>query len=193
MLASPSRGLIFVISGPSGVGKTTLCDRLLASENVRRVITATTRTPRNGELHGRDYFFLTESDFRQRISAGAFVEHAEVYGRLYGTPRDQVEEALAAGHGVLLNVDVQGAESIRASGLPILTIFIAPPSFDELEARLRQRSSEGEDILQRRLDTARAELGEASRYEKVVINDSLERALAELRQLVRERLPFTRA
>ena len=179
------RGRLIVISGPSGVGKTSLCEALLKRSSCRRVITCTTRPPREGEQDGQDYFFFDRNSFEEGLRAGRFLEHAEVYGNLYGTPRDQVEEGIENGHELLLNIDVQGARQVRDSGIPeLMTIFIDAPSGEELERRLISRASDSDEVISRRLEVARAEREEKSSYDHVVVNGDFDEAALELATIV---------
>jgi guanylate kinase len=174
---------LLVLSGPSGVGKTTVGDGLLRNARFARAVTATTRAPREGEVDGRDYLFLSETEFRDGISTGRFLEHAKVHGNLYGTPRDQVEAVQDRGRICLLIIDVQGAASLRADGVEALYVFLAPPSWEVLETRLRGRESDDEATIRRRLENARAELARQDEYDAVVINDDLEAAIAQIEGL----------
>ncbi len=160
MKATGSRGIVLVVSGPSGVGKTTVIDGLLRRPGFARGITATTRSPRPGEQEGVHYRFLTRARFEEGVGRGMFLEHATVHGNLYGTPREEVEAILGRGDACILNVDVQGAESIRRSGLPVVTVFLLPPSAEELERRLAGRGTEGAEEKARRLAIARQEMAE---------------------------------
>ena len=178
------RGLLVVISGPSGVGKTTVAQRLLQTPYYARAVTATTRSPRPGEVDGVDYRFLDEKTFRDGIAAGRFLEHAEVHGRLYGTPRDAVEAILHQGLICLLVIDVQGAATLRASGADARYVFVAPPSDEELERRLKGRKTDSAIAISQRLANARTELARRSEYDTVVINDDLERVVGEISGLV---------
>jgi len=185
---SQSSGLpmssILVISGPSGVGKTTVCDALLASRDVERVITATTRPRRDHELDGVHYFFLSPERFAADQQAGRFIETAEVFGKRYGSPRDQADAILARGHVVLLNIDVQGAASLRSSGYPVVTVFLVPPSMEELEGRLRARQTDSPEVIAGRLKEARHEMSQKKAFDHRVVNDEVARAVAEIRALV---------
>lgn len=181
---SEPTGRMLVISGPSGAGKSTICRKLLEDPRVQFSVSATTRKPRPGEVDGRDYRFLSRDDFRRMISEGAFLEHAEVYGNLYGTLRAPVRDALAKGKVYLLEIDVQGANQLRALGEPGLYVFIAPPDFEELRKRLVARGTEAPEVLERRLHKAEDEWRERVNYDHIVVNDDLPRAVAEVRRLV---------
>jgi len=181
------RGLLLVVSAPSGAGKSTLCQALVQRRpDLTLSVSCTTRPPRPTEKNGVDYHFLSETDFEKRVTEGAFLEWARVHGFAYGTPRDRIDQALTAGRDVVLNIDIQGAESVRkAFPLESVRVFITPPSWKELEARLRGRNQDSDDVIQRRLANARAELAHASRYDYWVINDDLENALEELDVILR--------
>ncbi len=181
---SESTGRMLVISGPSGAGKSTICKKLLDDSRVQFSVSATTRKPRPGEVDGRDYRFILPEDFRRMISEGAFLEHAEVYGNLYGTLRAPVRDALVSGKVYLLEIDVQGANQLRALGEPGLYVFIAPPDFEELRKRLVARGTEAPEVLERRLHKAEDEWRERVNYDHIVVNDDLTRAVAEVRRLV---------
>ncbi len=178
------RGLMVVISGPSGSGKSTLCARLLVDPRVRFSVSATTRKPRAGEVDGREYHFVSPERFRELIRQGAFIEHAEVHGNMYGTLREPMEKALSRGEIYLLEIDVQGALQLKALGEPGLHIFVAPPDMDTLRRRLLRRASDPPDVIERRLAKAEDEMREQAKYDHVVVNDDLERALSEIRRLV---------
>lgn len=171
---------LVVVSGPSGVGKTTVCDLLLARPEFERVVTVTTRAPRAGERDGHDYTFLDEPTFRAWIDAGRFLEWAEVHGRLYGSPRAPADAIRARGRHALLNIDVQGAAAIRAGGEPALLVFLMPPSPAELEKRLRGRATDSDEAIARRLATARAEMERRDEFDLVVVNDTPEEAAARI-------------
>ncbi len=184
---SGSAGRLVIVSGPSGVGKTTVTERLVETPGFERVITATTRPPRPDERQGIDYHFLDRAEFESGIDAGRFLEHACVHGEhLYGTPRDAVEDGLSRGLNVVLTIDVQGARQIRenAPELPTVTIFMLPPTTEELERRLRGRRSEDETLVARRLETARAELAEQEAYDYRVVNDDVDRVVRRIREIV---------
>ncbi len=183
-----SNGEVVVLSGPSGSGKTSVVEELCRDPRFVPSISATTRAPRGGEADGRDYHFLPEEEFRRRIRDGRFLEWAEVHGRLYGTPREGVERAVAEGKRVVLNIDVQGAARLREQGVAGTYIFLMPPSRQELERRLRARRTEADEAISRRLAIAEKEMAEAPRYDAVVVNDDLARAAAEVRRIVLSRV-----
>jgi guanylate kinase len=188
----PTSPLLIVISAPSGGGKTTLCQGLLAARpGVTRAITCTTRAPRSGERDGLDYHFLQVGDFERRVEAGEFLEHATVHGNLYGTLKSEVLGRLAAGRDVLLNIDVQGAESVRSQAAkdPVLraaliNVFLTPGSMIELERRLRKRATDSEEIIQRRLAAARAELAQWDRFDYLILSQTPEEDLRRLQVIV---------
>lgn len=178
-----------VLTAPSGAGKTTIARRVLADEpRVRFSVSATTRAPREREVHGRDYFFLSESDFRARVADGDFVEFEEVYpGRLYGTLRPEMERIAQETHdgAALLDLDVKGALHMKELyGDRALTVFVAPPSLATLALRLQGRGTETEATLATRLERAKLEIGYATEFDHVVLNDDLETAVAETIGLV---------
>ena len=175
---------MLVISGPSGSGKTTICKRLLQDPRVVFSVSATTRKMRPGEVDGRDYHFLSVEDFRAKVERGEFIEWAEVFGNLYGTLRAPLKAALAKDQVYLLEIDVQGALQLKAIGEPGTYVFIAPPDFDELRRRLVARNTETSEVLERRLEKAHYEYQERAKYDHVVVNDDLERAIAEVRRIV---------
>ncbi len=181
------RGLLIVISGPSGVGKDTLIKRLLELDrNLRYSVSCTTRPPRPGEVDGVDYTFVSRERFQQLIDKGAFLEYAEYDGNLYGTLAERVERARAAGHDIVLKIEVQGAEQVRQKAPDGVFIFVAPPSTQELERRHEVRNSESLDDRASRLKIAKNEMKYAARYDHVVVNDELERAVAEVLAIIRE-------
>jgi guanylate kinase len=180
---SAARGRMLLISGPSGSGKSTICKLLLQDPRVEFSVSATTRAPRPGERDGVDYHFLSKEEFRRKIGEGAFLEHAEVYGNMYGTLRAPMEAALAAGHVYLVEIDVQGALQLKALDVPGIYVFIAPPSPELLRKRLAGRGTESPEVLERRLQKAEDETREQVKYDHVVVNDDLDRAVLEIRHL----------
>jgi guanylate kinase len=182
----PARGSIFVISAPSGSGKSTLIKRLMmAARGLRFSISYTTRAPRMMEEDGRDYYFVSRMIFEQMIARGEFVEWAEVYGHLYGTTRGQLQAAQEAGQDILLDIDVQGHQQVRQRLPEAVSVFILPPSFQELSRRLRERHSDAEEDIERRLQTAREEIAHWVEYDYLVVNDNLKDATQALRAIVR--------
>lgn len=180
---------LLVLSGPSGTGKTTVVNRLVAESPVplRKAISATTRKPREGEQHGQDYWFLSADEFSTRRADGEFLESAEVHGsgNWYGTLKSEVDHAIEAGYWPLLEIDVQGAMSVIRQYPDAVTVFLKTPSAEVYEQRLRSRGTESEEVIQRRLQTARQELQAAEHYRYQVVNDTLDRAVAEIRQILK--------
>jgi len=181
-----AQGKLVVVSAPSGTGKTTLCARLLQEiPELVLSISTTTRKPRGQEQHGVEYFFIPEDEFKRLISADRFAEWAHVHGNYYGTTKDFVEEAFARGQSLLLDIDVQGAESLRkAYPDRIVTVFLQPPNMEELERRLRARGTDGEESIQKRLRNAVEEIKHAGRFDHVVVNDRFDHAYLELATIV---------
>ena len=180
-------GHIFVISAPSGAGKrTVLQPTMSADDNLVYAVSATTRAPRNGETEGQHYFFLDRDEFQRRVDAGEFVEWAEVHGNLYGTLKSELERLTATGKDVVLELDVQGMRSLRASGLEAVTVFITAPSLEELKRRIRARGTEEPDQIEVRMANAVDELAAQGEYDHIVVNDMIERAVTELREIIME-------
>lgn len=179
------RGLLMVLSGPSGSGKGTVVRRLL-EERADTVlsVSATTRAPRPGEVDGVHYHFLQRENFLRMIEEKAFLEYAEYNGNFYGTPKAPVEALLAQGKNVLLEIEVQGAEQVMDSGVELVSMFITVPSMGELERRLRGRMTESEEVIRSRLATACWELSRAFRYQYVVLNDEVEKAVDRVKTIM---------
>ncbi|MHC4135648.1 MAG: guanylate kinase [Planctomycetota bacterium] len=171
---------LVVVSGPSGVGKTTVCDHLLRRPEFERVMTATTRPARGDERNGVDYLFLSEEEFDRWIEQQRFLEWARVHDRRYGSPRASAEKILAGGRHALLNIDVQGAAAVRASGFPSLLVFLLAPSWEVLEKRLRGRRTDAPEAVDRRLANARTELARSDEFDLQVVNDDSARAAEEI-------------
>jgi guanylate kinase len=179
------RGLLFVVSAPSGAGKTTLCKELLVLvPGLEPSVSYTTRKPRPGEVHGRDYFFIGENEFQEMAQRKEFAEWARVYGHLYGTPRTAVVDRMEKGVDVLLEIDTQGAMQIKKNFSDAIYIYILPPSLDALHARLEARGSDSKEEIQRRLQKAREELWSYREYFYIVRNDDMKQALKELEAIV---------
>lgn len=186
MAPQPQKGLLFIISAPSGVGKTTIIQQVLSERpDLRFSVSCTTRQPRSGEIPGKDYHFLSDDEFNSWIESGRFLEWAGVHGRKYGTDGRQVEDWLRSGMDVLLDIDVQGALQVRCSYPTAHTIFILPPSLAILEQRLRSRGTDSEEQINKRLRTAGREIQEAPWYEFIIVNDVLDEAVADLLAILR--------
>ena len=178
-------GVLFVVSAPSGTGKTTVVERLVEiCPNLHRSRSYTSRPPRPGEADGVDYNFISRSAFEAMVARDEFLEWADVFGNLYGTARRDTEASLAAGRDVVLVIDVQGARQVRERTAGAVGIFVLPPSFEALETRLRGRCQDEPAAIERRLDTARSEVSAVTEYEYVVVNDELDRCVAELAAIV---------
>lgn len=185
--AEDKQGRVVIVSGPSGVGKSTICREVVKRlDNVCLSVSATTRPKSPGEVDGEDYWFLSESEFRERIDNDLLLEYAEVFGSLYGTPREKVDEVLRAGKTVILEIDVQGAKQVKANFPDAVMIFILPPSTKVLADRMNDRGRDDADIAEERLDGAGAEIAAAWQYYKyMVINDDLRQAVAECVQIIK--------
>lgn len=181
---SSRRGQLVIVSGPTASGKSSLWRRLVSHPQVRFSVSATTRAPRKNEVDGRDYHFVDDARFDEMIAQDELLEWAEVHGCRYGTPREPVVKAIDAGFDVVLEIDVQGAISLRESGLPTISIFVAPPSREELEQRLRARGTETEEQMARRLTIVDQEMAAAHEYDHVVVNDDLDRMIDEVETLL---------
>jgi len=181
----PERGLLFIVSAPSGAGKTTLVERLVEhTPRLQLSRSYTSRAARDGEADGVDYNFVSRSRFEEMIAAGEFLEWADVFGNLYGTRAVDTERLLVSGRDVVLVIDVQGARTVREHGISAITVFVMPPSFGVLEERLRGRSKDPEAAIQRRLEVARDEVASFAEYDFVVVNDELTASMDRLRSIV---------
>jgi len=179
------RGLLFVVSAPSGTGKTTVVERLVeVCPHLEKSRSYTSRPRRAGETEGVDYNFLSRPAFEAMVARGEFLEWADVFGNLYGTSRTDTEARLASGVDLVLVIDVQGARQVRAQMKDAVGVFVLPPSFADLERRLRGRSQDSNGAIARRLDTARHEIGAVDEYDYVVVNDELERCVDEIAAIV---------
>jgi guanylate kinase len=187
-----NNGLLLLISGPSGVGKTTLFEHLLAANSATvRAITCTTRAPRAGEKDGVDYYFLEAGDFLKRVQAGNFLEHATVFGNSYGTLKAEVLNKLRAARDVLLNVDVQGAAAIKARAADddeiksaLVTIFLAPPNFQTLQERLEKRNQDSPGIIQKRLSVAKHEIAQSRHFDYLLVSSTVQEDLTKIQSII---------
>ncbi len=185
-------GLLIILSGPSGVGKGTIRKRIMEDESLQLSysVSMTTRTKRNSEIDGKDYFFVDPSTFQSAIDQDHLLEWAEFVGNRYGTPKIVVEQLRQLGKNVLLEIEINGAKQVIAKtmGPGLVTIFLMPPSFEALEARIRKRKTEPEAIIQERLEKAKREMNLHHDYQYLVINDHLERAADQIKQIIKERM-----
>ena len=181
----PHRGRLFVVSAPSGAGKTTLVERLVqTTPGLRMSRSYTSRPARPGEADGVDYHFVSRERFEAMIAGDQFLEWAEIFGNLYGTSTVDTERALHEGADLVLVIDVQGARQVRRQRLPVVSVFVLPPSFDALQQRLRGRSKDSDDQIRRRLDVAREEVSAVKEYEYVVVNDEIDACVERIRAIV---------
>lgn len=181
------RGLLLILSSPSGAGKSTLAKRLMALDpTIRFSVSATTRAPRPGEEDGREYYFKTRTAFEDMVAAGDMLEHAEVFGNLYGSPRGPVEAAMRDGRDTLFDIDWQGGQQIRNSALgrDVVSIFILPPSIGELEQRLRGRAQDSDEVIAGRMAKSRDEISHWAEYDYVLVNDDLDQTFARLQTVL---------
>ena len=179
-------GALFIVSSPSGGGKTSLVRALLEAEpELRLSVSYTTRPARPGEVDGRDYHFVTPAEFKRMLEAGEFLESAEIYGNHYGTSQKWIEHERESGHDVLLEIDWQGAQQVRRLLRPVVSIFVLPPSLEVLESRLKGRGQDNADVVRKRLAAARDEIGHMSEYDYVIINEDFNRAALDLRSVIR--------
>ena len=177
-------GKLFVFSGPSASGKGTICRELLKEPDTWLSVSLTTRQPREGELHGVHYYFVTREEYDRTVEEDGFLEHAEIYGNCYGTPKKYALEHMAAGEDVILEIEIRGAKQILKKCPDALSIYIVPPSIEELERRLRERSTEDEETIMKRVAKAKREMKDTDLYEHVVCNDNLDTAIEEVRQII---------
>ena len=190
-MAISRRGLMLVLSSPSGAGKTTISRRLLAEEpGIRMSVSATTRPRRPGEVHGQDYFFEDSEDFQLMVNRDELLEHAKVFGNYYGTPRAPVEDALSDGKDVLFDIDWQGTQQLEAKMRDdLVSVFIVPPSVAELERRLKTRAQDSDEVVAQRMSKAADELSHYPEYDYIILNDDVESSVASVRAILRaERL-----
>lgn len=179
------RGLLIVISGPSGAGKGTICKSFLErNSEVAISVSATTRSPRNGEVDSINYYFMSKEQFKEKIEANDFLEYAEVYDNFYGTPKSNVEQLLESGKDVILEIDIQGALKVKENTEEGVFIFILPPSMEELKARIIKRGSETPESLMKRFKSAYKEINFISRYNYAVVNDEVETAVDKLEAII---------
>lgn len=182
------RGLLIILSSPSGAGKSTLAKRLMAwDDTLKFSVSATTRAPRPGEVDGRDYFFRSRAEFEAMVASGEMLEHAEVFGNFYGSPKGPVEAAMQAGRDTLFDIDWQGGQQVRRSALAkdVVSIFILPPSIAALESRLRGRGQDSEQVIAGRMAKSRDEISHWGEYDYVIINRDLDAAEDELKTILR--------
>lgn len=180
-----NKGKLIVISAPSGCGKSTIVQALMARRaDLRFSISATTRSPREGEVDGKDYFFVTREKFMEMVAEDAFIEHAVFVGNCYGTPRKPLDDMLEQGLDVMLDIDVQGAFQIREKRPDALMVFLMPPSFEELEQRLILRGKDSMEVIKKRLETARRECAVADKFDYIIVNDDAERAVSEFASII---------
>ena len=184
--AGRRRGSLFVIAAPSGAGKTSLVKRVRELDpELRFSVSHTTRKQRPTEVPGRDYHFIDVDEFKRLSDAGAFLEHAQVFDNFYGTGREQVEALRKAGHDVILEIDWQGAQQVRKAQPDCVTIFILPPSRRELESRLRNRKTDSDEVIARRLRDSIADMSHYAEFDRVVVNEDFERAAGEMLEIMR--------
>ncbi len=180
----PNKAKLFIVSGASGTGKTTLCRQLEKELGLFFSVSATTRFPRSGEVHGKDYYFLSDAEFDKMLDGNKFLEWASVYDHRYGTPKDPIEESLKKGKDVLLDLDTQGALHLKKSYPEAVLIFIKPPSLEALQQRLKGRATESAERMQQRIDRATHEIEESKNYDHIVLNRDLHEAKQELKKIL---------
>ena len=180
-----NKGLLLVVSAPSGSGKGTILGEILKDDSFYYSISATTRAPREGEQDGVNYHFITKEEFEQRIAQGGMLEYAQYCGNYYGTPKKEVEQMRDAGRDVILEIEVEGAMKVRALCPDAVFLFIAPPSVEELRRRLNKRGTEAAEVIEERVSQASRELSYANRYDYIIVNGELEKAIQDFRTVVR--------
>lgn len=180
-----NKGLLLVVSAPSGCGKGTILGEILKDDSFYYSISATTRAPREGEQDGVNYHFITKEEFEQRIAQGGMLEYAQYCGNYYGTPKKEVEQMRDAGRDVILEIEVEGAMKVRALCPDAVFLFIAPPSVEELRRRLNKRGTEAAEVIEERVSQASRELSYANRYDYIIVNGELEKAIQDFRTVVR--------
>lgn len=187
-MITENKGKLIVISGPSGVGKSTLLRRLFQEypDKMSFSVSYTSRNPRNGEIHGKDYYFTDTETFRKKIESNDFLEWACVHDNYYGTGKAEVEEILLSGRHCILDIDVQGADSVRNTDIPAIFLFIAPESIDILKERLEKRGTESDEAISKRLKNAVGEIAQKDKYDRVIINKDLDNAYRELKEYIFE-------
>lgn len=194
-MENKKRGLLIIMSGPSGVGKGTVTKEVMKDKslNLFYSVSMTTRPQRPGEENGREYYFVSKEEFQRNIDNNNLLEWAEFVGNRYGTPKDKVEEMRDKGYNVYLEIEVNGTTQVlkQYSGNDVVSIFLIPPSLEELEKRIRGRSTESEEVIKARLEKARRELGLKFNYEYIVLNDEIERAAEEIKSIIRSKMNST--
>ncbi|HEY9098075.1 MAG TPA: guanylate kinase [Thiobacillus sp.] len=186
MTPNPSKGVLYIVSAPSGAGKTSLVKALLKSDpTIRLSVSYTTRPPRPGETDGRDYHFVDRQRFEQMLAEGEFLEHAEVYGNFYGTSKGSITRDLNAGHDILLEIDWQGADQVKNHFPESVSVFILPPSFNALRTRLKGREQDSDEVIERRLAAAAHDVAHADAFDYIMVNDDFDHALQDLVAITR--------
>ncbi|MEQ9448418.1 MAG: guanylate kinase [Rhodospirillaceae bacterium] len=179
------RGILLVLSSPSGAGKTTISRALLTEPDVVMSVSVTTRKPRPGEEHGRDYYFATEEEFQRMVEAGELLEHARVFDNFYGTPREHVERQITAGNVVLFDIDWQGTQQLKSNARDdLVSIFVLPPSLEELERRLHGRGQDSIEVIRKRMSRAADEMSHWPEYDYVIVNNDIETSIAQAKTIL---------
>lgn len=181
---SRKTGKLYVITGPSGTGKGCICKEILKEIDNEFSVSMTTRPAREGEVHGKDYYFVSEEEFLANVERGNFLEHARVFDNLYGTPKDMVMKQLVKGRNIILDIDVQGALQVKKAMPEAIMIFLLPPSLDELRRRLEGRATDSQDVIEKRLGQALNEIKLIGEYDYYVVNDEIEKAVSEVKSIM---------